>query len=329
MIRRPASYGSPRRAHIPVNKPLDEPNYIESRNPWARHSSPGGLDRGTPTPSNPAPAQPEAVQSASAQPQPVPSEPVPPGTHAITSTVPPDPVEPVADLDPPEYIPDPDVLAAAEAYVSCMRGKGAAAPAKTRARRDSAASRDAARSRKRTKIRLARRRKSMPARDGEVSDQVPDLKRHARKCEICRHPDRELIEEAFLLWENVYNLVRDFELPDQYTVYRHAHALGLFELRGRNVRSALEHLIGDANRVKATPDSIIRAVRAYACITDYVKWVEPATTHFVVPALPPGVAPALQPQSGPLAQPALPDAAPDLPLPKALPAAENVTSNRN
>lgn len=102
--------------------------------------------------------------------------------------------------------------------------------------------------------------------------------RHARKCGICSHPDREAIEFAFIQWHNVDWIARKYRV-DPYAVYRHAHAVNLFERRGRNVAAVLEKLMEDAGVVRANPASIIQAVRAYSRITDYVKWVEPPQIH--------------------------------------------------
>ena len=102
--------------------------------------------------------------------------------------------------------------------------------------------------------------------------------RHARKCGICTHPDREAIEFAFIQWHNVDWIARKYRV-DPYSIYRHAHAVNLFDRRGRNVAAVLEKLMEDAAIVRASPASIIQAVRAYSRITDYVKWVEPPQIH--------------------------------------------------
>ena len=58
------------------------------------------------------------------------------------------------------------------------------------------------------------------------------LSYHERNCTICRHPDRDAIEEAFLQWRSVSNIRHEFHLPSRTSLYRHAHALGLFARRG-------------------------------------------------------------------------------------------------
>jgi hypothetical protein len=129
----------------------------------------------------------------------------------------------------------------------------------------------------------------LPAEDIESSPQRhyvrpgfsatrPPAARHSRKCSICNHPDREAIEFAFIHWDSVDWIARRHRI-DRQILYRHAHALNLFERRGRNVAAVLEKLMEDASVVRANPASIIQAVRAYSRITDYVTWSEPPQTH--------------------------------------------------
>ena len=70
-------------------------------------------------------------------------------------------------------------------------------------------------------------------------------------------------------------LVQQFGLADRSTVYRHAHALGLFEQRQRNVRAALEHIIEKASDVEVTASSVVAAIQAYAKINSRGQWIEP------------------------------------------------------
>ena len=112
-------------------------------------------------------------------------------------------------------------------------------------------------------------------------DESPDESHHARRCSICRHPAREVIEEAFLHWRNVSNIKYEFHLPSRTTIYNHAHATGLFERRRKNLRSALELIVEEAERVHPTADSIIRAIHALTKINDAGEWIEPPA-HVIV-----------------------------------------------
>jgi hypothetical protein len=121
-----------------------------------------------------------------------------------------------------------------------------------------------------------------------------DPSRHERLCSICRHPDRDAIEEAFLQWQRACDIFREFKLPSRTTVYRHAHAVGLFEQRARALRFVLENIMEESSACAPSADSIIRAVRAYSCLDDRGRWIEPPRRliiqrePFPAPPLPPG-----------------------------------------
>jgi len=110
-----------------------------------------------------------------------------------------------------------------------------------------------------------------------------DFAQHSRRCVICKHADREAIEEAFFQWRNVRWIVDEFHLPGRSSVYRHAHAFNLFPQRKANLRFALEHILEEAERVRPNASSIVEAARAYAHIDDSGHWIESPTTHFVLP----------------------------------------------
>jgi len=120
------------------------------------------------------------------------------------------------------------------------------------------------------------------------SSRTSRFERHERKCVICQHPEREDIEVDFMNWHSPASLAAHYKLPDRYTVYRHAHAVGLFKLRKANLRTVYEQILEGAGRVNVTADSVIRAAKAYASMTDAGEWREPPTTHIIVPGLPAG-----------------------------------------
>ena len=102
-----------------------------------------------------------------------------------------------------------------------------------------------------------------------------DHARHARKCLVCSHPQREAIEDDFLHWRSPEKLARDYAIPHRSMIYRHLHAHDLFRKRAGVVRHALESIIERSEECHVTANSVIRAVRAYCCITDDGRWVEP------------------------------------------------------
>jgi hypothetical protein len=99
--------------------------------------------------------------------------------------------------------------------------------------------------------------------------------RHSRKCNVCCHPDRDAIEQAFLRWRSPDQIALDYGIADHSSVYRHVHATGLFARRRATLRLALEPLIEQACEVRVTAGAIVSAVRLYAQINDAGEWVGP------------------------------------------------------
>jgi hypothetical protein len=110
------------------------------------------------------------------------------------------------------------------------------------------------------------RRKRRPAR--------ASLLRHARKRHICHHPLRAEIEDDFLNWHGPDEIVSDYKLPHYSVIYRHANALGLRARRNENIRTVLDILVEQAETVRVTGNTILRAMRAYSCLQDDGTWVE-------------------------------------------------------
>src|SRR5580698_2769455 len=89
------------------------------------------------------------------------------------------------------------------------------------------------------------------------------LRRHARKCCVCRHPDREAIEQDYLRWHSPERIGREFDIHYS-AVYRHAQATGLLARRQGGLRATLENFLEHADSVRVTPSSIVSAVRLCA-----------------------------------------------------------------
>lgn len=107
-------------------------------------------------------------------------------------------------------------------------------------------------------------------------EQEISLSHHAARCGICQHPDRDAIEQGFLHWESPTLLALEYGLGRRRAIYRHARALGLYEKRGARTRRNLEFVMEQAETVTATASDVIRAVRAYSCLTEDGRWTEPA-----------------------------------------------------
>jgi Arc/MetJ-type ribon-helix-helix transcriptional regulator len=93
-----------------------------------------------------------------------------------------------------------------------------------------------------------------------------NLGRHQSGCKICSHPRREEIEREFIAWKSPTAIVKQYGLADRTSIYRHAHALGLFAKRSRNVRAALEQIIERAGDVEVNAAAVVQAVATYARI---------------------------------------------------------------
>ena len=100
------------------------------------------------------------------------------------------------------------------------------------------------------------------------------LGRHQRTCSVCAHQKREEIESAFVAWRSPAAIAEEYGLADRSSVYRHAHALGLFVKRQRNIRAALEKIIERADEVDVTASAVVAAVQAYSKINAAGQWIE-------------------------------------------------------
>jgi hypothetical protein len=85
---------------------------------------------------------------------------------------------------------------------------------------------------------------------------------------------RDEIEQDFIAWHSPASIAKHYGLQNRSTVYRHAHAVGLFPKRQRNVRAALEKIIERAGEVDATAPAVVAAVQAYAKINAAGQWVD-------------------------------------------------------
>ena len=106
-------------------------------------------------------------------------------------------------------------------------------------------------------------KRTRPISQGAIRGPV-SLVRHSHVCKICTHKKREEIEAEFAAWESPSTIAKDFHLADRATVYRHAHAFGLFEKRRRNVRAALVRIIEHVGEADVTGQEVVTAVQAYA-----------------------------------------------------------------
>jgi hypothetical protein len=98
--------------------------------------------------------------------------------------------------------------------------------------------------------------------------------RHEYHCGICKHPERENIERDFVAWKSPAAIADEYRLSNRVTVYRHAHAFGLFVKRQRNVRAALERIIERTDDVEVNASAVVAAVQAYSKINAQGQWID-------------------------------------------------------
>jgi hypothetical protein len=132
---------------------------------------------------------------------------------------------------------------------------------------------------------LARQEFSPPPAYVPLNPQAPpDFERHARRCCICSHPDRDAIEGEFVRWASPRRLAKDYHIADRVSLYRHAHATGLFPRRKREFARVLEDILEcvEHSSLEESADVIIRAARVYAHLDENGNWFEPPRTHIIL-----------------------------------------------
>jgi hypothetical protein len=114
---------------------------------------------------------------------------------------------------------------------------------------------------------------------------APDSMRHSLRCVICAHPDRDAIEGDFVRWRSPVKIAEDYQIADRSSIYRHAHATGLFARRQQEVARVMEQYLELVDHSSATQfDTVTRAVRVYAHLGDDGRWFEPPRTHIIITA---------------------------------------------
>ena len=156
-----------------------------------------------------------------------------------------------------------------------------------------------------------------------------NVHKHESHCSICRHPDREAIEEEFIHWFSPRATAEDYDI-DVRAIYRHAHAFNLFTVRNRKIRFVLSHALERAEHAAPpTAGDLNRMVRTFTRLTDDGEWIEPPS-HVIVSSgrqIPPSVAPvtAPPPQAAPEPEPIL-NSPPPVSVPNSAPCAASVSS---
>ena len=87
---------------------------------------------------------------------------------------------------------------------------------------------------------------------------------HFRKCIVCHHPHRALIELSFIGWRSPSLIARQFGISDRGCIYRHAHATNLFEFRRLQVTSHYQQIIKPSALEEESPARAGRTLMAAA-----------------------------------------------------------------
>jgi hypothetical protein len=107
----------------------------------------------------------------------------------------------------------------------------------------------------------------------DVKSKRPSRGRHEFGCKVCAHPQRRQIEDEWCAWGNTTRLAKQYGLSRD-SLYRHCHALRLFERRGRNLKGALEKIIEQADSVAVNAGAVVQAIQAYAKINSAGQWID-------------------------------------------------------
>ena len=97
--------------------------------------------------------------------------------------------------------------------------------------------------------------------------------RHEAQCSICKHSEREEIEQQFLRWTSPDKITETLGICRD-SIYRHARAFDLLEPRRRNVRFALERVIERAGDVEVNANAVVSAGAAYSKINASGQWID-------------------------------------------------------
>ena len=127
---------------------------------------------------------------------------------------------------------------------------------------------------KRTKSFNPRTPRQKATRNSSGPAEPANQGRHEYACKICAHSQRGEIEADFVGWKSPISIAVEYGLADRASVYRHAHAVGLFAKRQRNIRAALEKLIEKAGEVEVNASAIVGAVQAYSKINAEGQWID-------------------------------------------------------
>ena len=101
----------------------------------------------------------------------------------------------------------------------------------------------------------------------EEEERSARLRRHQAQCSICRHPQCQEIEEAWVNWENTTLLAKDYGLSRD-AMYRHMRAFDLFKVRQQRVKIVYEKIIERLDMVSVNGATLLAALRDYSALLE-------------------------------------------------------------
>lgn len=111
-------------------------------------------------------------------------------------------------------------------------------------------------------------------------ESIPDFERHARKCQICNHPEIDDIEDEYISWTHVDDIRKAFKLKGESTIFRHARATGLDLRRRENLAVVLEKVLQEIDNAEMpTVSEILRAARTLARLNARGQWLFPPVAN--------------------------------------------------
>lgn len=98
---------------------------------------------------------------------------------------------------------------------------------------------------------------------GKNADARVNLGRHRAQCLVCRHPKCEEIDAAWVRWEYPGQIAQDFGISRD-SIYRHAHATGLFDKRQANFKMPYWKILERVDRIPFTGSNYVAVLNSYA-----------------------------------------------------------------
>ena len=102
-----------------------------------------------------------------------------------------------------------------------------------------------------------------------------NLGRHQAQCTVCQHPQRQEIEEAWIGWGYTNHIAKDYGVSRD-SIYRHAHALGLFSKRQKNHKLVVEKIMERLDWTEIHGSDILSAIKIYEKIISAEQRIEQA-----------------------------------------------------